>query len=383
MNKYLLLILCMLNVFFNAQLTLRIVSLPPNTPKDAPLYLASDLNGWNPKDEAYEFKKNTKGEYELTIAEVQKSFEFKITRGSWETVEGDANGNQIRNRKLSLEGNDQTENLKILSWQNAVTKPNTIAPNVKLLSDHFYIPQLKKERRIWIYLPPDYEISQKKYPVIYMQDAQNLFNEATSFSGEWGIDETMNQLATSGAAPAIVVGIENGEDARLDEYSPWQNLQYKKGGQGEKYADFIAKTLKPFIDKNFRTYPQPKYNSLIGSSMGGLISLYTGIRYPEKFGKIGIFSPAFWFVSEDLNLFIRKNRKNLKNSRFYFVAGQNESEQMVVDMEKVIASLKSENVPSQHILLKIDADGHHNEKYWQREFRKAYEWLFNDVIIKK
>ena len=208
-----------------------------------------------------------------------------------------------------------------------------------------------------------------------MQDAQNLFNDATSFSGEWKIDETLNQLFAEGNPDAIVVGIENGGAERLNEYSPWKNDKYG-GGKGDAYTEFLGKTLKPFIDKNYRTLPQAKNTALIGSSMGGLISFYAGLKYPEKFGKLGIFSPSFWFNFKDLNFFVNKNSKKLKHTKFYFLAGKKESENMVSDIEKVIPVLIKKGVPKENIKTKFDEDGTHSESYWSREFGAAYLWLF-------
>lgn len=373
--KFFIFILLIMSEFALSQVTLKVVSLPANTEKNTRIFMASSLNNWNPGDEKFELKPDEKGIYSITLPKISEKVEYKLTRGSWETVEGDGNGNQISNRILSAEGKNQTENIRIASWQNQVVKQNTIQQNVKLLSDSFFIPQLTKTRRIWIYLPPNYTTSTKKFPVIYMHDAQNLFNDATSFSGEWGIDETLNQLFEEGKQDVIVVGIENGGESRLDEYSPWKNAKYG-GGEGDQYTEFLVNTLKPYIDKHYRTLKQPKYTGLIGSSMGGLISLYAGVKYPNTFGKLGIFSPAFWFASKDLNYFIRKNNKKLSNSKFYFVAGKNEMDTMSSEISTVVENLKKEGVPAKNIKVKIDDYGTHTEGYWRGEFDDAYLWLF-------
>ncbi len=160
--------------------------------------------------------------------------------------------------------------------------------------ESFIIPQLNRERRIWMYLPPDYEVSNEAYPVVYMHDAQNLFDETTSYSGEWSVDETLDRLFKDKNLKLIVVGIDNGGEKRLDEYSPWKNEKYG-GGEGDAYLDFVVNTLKPYIDNNFNTLKDKTNTAIIGSSMGGLISHYAALKYPEVFGKIGVYSPAFWF----------------------------------------------------------------------------------------
>src|SRR5690606_33431334 len=132
-------------------------------------------------------------------------------------------------------------------------------------------------------LPPDYETSTKKYPVLYMQDGQNLFDNKTAYSGEWQIDETLNKLFSEGDYGAIVIGIDNGGEKRIDEYTPWNNPKYG-GGEGDLYMQFIAETLKPYVDSHYRTRPEKEYNALIGSSLGALISNYGGVKYRETFG---------------------------------------------------------------------------------------------------
>ena len=170
--------------------------------------------------------------------------------------------------------------------------------------------QLNGQGWIWLYLPPDYATSTKRYPVIYMQDGQNLFDNKTSFSGEWEVDETLNKLHSEGDYGAIVVGIDNGGNKRLDEYSPWKNSSYG-GGEGDAYIDFIVQSLKPYIDTNYRTLSAPEYTCIFGSSLGALIATYAAIKYPGIFGKAGAFSPAYWFNISNFVSYIQENPSNL------------------------------------------------------------------------
>src|SRR5205085_11725242 len=129
----------------------------------------------------------------------------------------------------------QIFNLTVLSWEDISGSgpSSTAAANVQVLNTSFFMPQLNRSRKIWLYLPPDYYTTSKTYPVLYMEDGQNLFDNATSFSGEWQIDETLNTLHSQGNYGAIVVGIDNGGGERLNEYSPWVNATYG-GGQGDQ-----------------------------------------------------------------------------------------------------------------------------------------------------
>jgi len=356
-------------VVLNAQITFKIVELPENTNQNLKLFLASNLNNWNPNDSQYEFKKDSEGSLILTIPTPSQKIEYKITQGNWETAEDSPN------RTLDVSNSSKTIELKIQNWTQPKEKKHTTTSNVKILSENFKIPQLNTTRKIWIYLPPDYEKSNKKYPVIYMHDGQNLFDEFTSFSGEWSVDETLDEIFYETGESAIVIGIDNGGETRLAEYSPWNNEKYKTKGEGNLYLEFLTKTLKPYIDKTYRTQKQASKTMIMGSSMGGLISLYASVKYPTVFGKAGIFSPAFWFVSKDLKAYLNKNQSNLKNSKFYFVAGKNEDETMAPEIETVNESLLKKSVPEKNIVVKIDEDGTHSENYWKRELKQALIWL--------
>ena len=256
----------------------------------------------------------------------------------------------------------------------AQERKHTATENVKIISEKFEIPQLKTTRRIWIYLPKDYETSHKKYEVMYLQDAQNLFDDATSYAGEWQVDETLNKIFEKTGKSLIVVGIDNGGEKRIEELSPYKNAKYG-GGNGDNYVKFIVETLKPFIDKNYRTKPQRKFTTIGGSSLGSLISVYAAVKYPETFGKVLAFSSAFWFNAKELNEFISSSKVNLKQQKYYFIQGKHEDEDMEEQTNRVIENLKSKNVKSKNIFLKIDEDGKHNEMYWRREFEGAVLWL--------
>ena len=256
----------------------------------------------------------------------------------------------------------------------AQERKHTATENVKIISEKFEIPQLKTTRRIWIYLPKDYETSHKKYEVMYLQDAQNLFDDATSYAGEWQVDETLNKIFEKTGKSLIVVGIDNGGEKRIEELSPYKNAKYG-GGNGENYVKFTVETLKPFIDKNYRTKPQRKFTTIGGSSLGSLISVYAAVKYPETFGKVLAFSSAFWFNAKEMNEFISSSKVNLKQQKYYFIQGKHEDEDMEEQTNRVIENLKSKNVKPKNIFLKIDEDGKHNEMYWRREFEGAVLWL--------
>lgn len=370
MKKFLFLFV-FVSALVNAQVTLKVTSIPSNTPAGSVLYAAGSFNGWNPA--VTPLVSDGAGNYTCTIPEGTGVAEFKFTRGSWATVEGNAEGKFLPNRKFTFTGSPQTLNLTILTWEDTgAGNPGTAASNVQIMSNSFYMPQLDRNRKIWIYLPPDYQTGTKTYPVIYMQDGQNLFDNATAFSGEWQVDETLNNLFAQGDYGVIVVGIDNGGSERINEYTPWNNAQYG-GGDGDKYMQFVAETLKPYVDANYRTKPESEFNALIGSSLGALISTYGGIKYSGIFSKIGSFSPAYWIVSSQFNAYITNATENLSGMRIYFVAGQNESTSMAGDINTVKNNLQNKGMTAANTMVKLDSYGQHNENYWKGEFGAAYQ----------
>jgi predicted alpha/beta superfamily hydrolase len=165
-------------------------------------------------------------------------------------------------------------------------------------------PQLANRRDLYVYLPPSYDRSDACYPVIYMHDGQNLFDQMISYVGEWQVDETMEALSQEGVE-AIVVGIPNKGRRRLDEYGPFRDARLKIGGSGDAYLAFIVETVKPLIDRDFRTLTAREHTGIIGSSMGGLISLYGFFRHPETFGFAGVMSPSLWFAQGAIFPFVQ------------------------------------------------------------------------------
>ena len=265
--------------------------------------------------------------------------------------------------------------ISTLFSQNTSEKKSTAASNVSLLKKEFVIPNLNGiSHKVWIYLPPNYDKTSKKYPVIYMHDAQNLFDAATSYAGEWEVDETLNKLYEKTGKGFIVVGIENGGEERINEYTPWKNEKYG-GGKGAIYMDFIANTIKPYIDKNYRTKPQQKNTGLIGSSLGGLISYYGGLQYPKTFGKIGALSTSFWFSEKVKNF--TKEKGNLKNVKLFLLVGGKEGDDTDKDTQEMEKLLLKTGFKPKNLKTKINPVGEHNETFWRSEFLEVITWLYH------
>lgn len=365
-----------------AQLTMR-VRVPASTPADSAVYVAGNFNVWNPGNPAYRLARGADGDYTLTLPEaVRGPIEFKFTQGSWERVEVDSAGGGISNRRFDIPAaGAATWTGTVAGWQDprkVTARKSTRRPGVAVIDTAFAIPQLGRTRRVWVYLPPDYATSGHRYPVLYMHDGQNVFDDSTSGFGEWGVDETLDSLYAAGDPGVIVVAVDHGGTRRLDEYSPFRNERYG-GGEGDAYVDFLAHTLKPYIDRRYRTRPDRLNTGVAGSSMGGLISLYAALKYPQVFGRAGIFSPAFWFSDRNY-AYARAARPPLPGTRFYFVTGGREGDNPQVyvnDQRRMIDTLgKAGYRVGVQVDSAIRADGMHSEWFWRREFPRAYHWLF-------
>lgn len=246
-------------------------------------------------------------------------------------------------------------------------------------------PQLGNTRDLFVYLPPSYDVSARRYPVVYMHDGQNLFDHALSYAGEWQVDETMELLSEEGIE-AIVVGVPNAGVQRLDEYTPFRDAR-GTGGHGAAYVDFLADTVKPLIDRDFRTLPDREFTGVLGSSLGGLISMFAFFHRPEVFGFAGAMSPSFWFAQESVFPYVQ--RQPFVPGRLYIDAGTAE------DMGPRRRSLRrprvggcATNVQRMHglllekgyhdndtLLVVEEPGGIHHESAWARRLPNALRFL--------
>lgn len=347
-----------------------------NFPSDTgdSVFIVGSFNRWNPADKKYLLNRDANG-YSLFVSLEKGSYEFKLTKGGWAKVETDDAGKEISNRSMVITS-DTVIKIEVEGWRNGSAiqqRVSTANKHVQVIDTAFYIPQLNRYRRIWIYLPASYKESHKRYPVLYMHDGQNLFEDLTSFSGEWGVDEAIDSLGLK-YRECIVVGIDNGGDKRINEYSPYDfktssnNIINK---EGDKYVDFLVHTLKQFIDKKYRTLRKKENTFIAGSSMGGLISMYAVLKYPKKFGSVGVFSPSFWMSSKIFDEMKSKGKK--VRSKIYFYAGYAESETMVP--LTIRAFNEMHRVSRSKMAMVLRSEGKHNEARWRIEFPLFYEWL--------
>ena len=339
------------------------------------VYISGNFNNWRTQDKDYEMEKIGNGLYHYKfVADFAYPEEmlYKFTKGDWSEVEIDKYGNRTENRSCTQNQGVRKEHVDKWRKNWLPFKPNFL-PQVHLISEEFEIPQLNKKRKIWALLPHNYDNSKVSYPVLYLHDAQNLFNEKAKY-GNWEIDKKLAVMAEYKIGNIIIIAIEHAEQDRIKEYNVGKTILGV--GQGKKYIRFITDTLKPFIDKLYRTKTERQFTGIGGSSMGGLVSIFSGLMYPEVYGKLMIFSPSLWVVPK--MDFANIDFSEPGDTKIYLYAGGDESATMIEHVKKFKKNMiKNEFVAGKmKINLSINMLGKHNETYWSDEFPKAIEWLF-------
>jgi predicted alpha/beta superfamily hydrolase len=283
-----------------------VVDVPASTPAEAEVHISgnqSELGNWDGVGATLTQSASDTRRY-VTCLEFPTgaNLEFKATRGSWNTVEKDAQGGEISNRTHRVTA-PATVEFHVGAWRDQIVeppRPDTVTGNVKYHDVNGSSLGLKN-RQLIVWLPPNYDTeTNKRYPVLYMHDGQNLMNVKTSaFGAEWGVDETAQRLTAAGQMePIIIVGVYNTED-RIPEYTQVATTQYG-GGKADDYGRLLVEVVKPLIDSTYRTKPEAQYTGLAGSSLGGLVSMYFGITHSETFTRLGVISPSVWWANRDI-----------------------------------------------------------------------------------
>ena len=246
---------------------------------------------------------------------------------------------------------------------------------LEMKEHHLKVPYTGKNRRIRVLLPKGYaEDLDRSYPVVYMNDGQNVFYSGESFSGlSW-----------------------KDNDGRMNEYAPWKfsnapllSFGLTLGGLGSEYADFFVKVVKPFIDKTYRTKSEREYTAMIGSSLGANIAQYIGLEHKDKVGALGIFSSANWLNKVEFDRFIAKHK--LENQKVYIEVGTNEGDD--TDRELTYGNIKQSYISTtldyyrqlieaglstKDIKLNVVADGEHSEECWAKYLPECLRFISED-----
>lgn len=346
-----------------------LVDVPESTPEDQIVYISGshpNLGGWQAA--GLPLQRGEDGKYHAT-AELLSGIqhEFKITRGTWGTVERDAEDQDVPNRPLVAEANETVE-VAVAEWvDKGLTEPGrqTVVGLSRLIAK-FPSALLEDPRDLIIYLPPNYDApgqADTRYPVLYLNDGQNLFNEATSFAGiEWRVDEALEQLIQSGdIEPMIVVGIANTEN-RDAEYTPGQNLTV--------YGQMIVTEIKPMIDKRYRTKPGRGDTAIGGSSLGGLAAIGVAQAQPEVFGQVIALSPWLSLDDQPAADLLGGDLADLSGTGIYFDMGDAPTDNYpagadpVADAQAFSAALDSAGVV--HTSAIIEGADHHEDDWAAR-----------------
>lgn len=384
------------------------VIIPEALKENDNLSIGTNLNNWNPGDSEWFMNKIDDLHYQLSVEldseNIGKEISYKYTIQNsqttgynvWARVEGSSNGGDISNRTFVIDKKSNVINDTVAMFKNSVG--NTTITSGTLETFTLDMPQYSdnRTRAIHVWLPDGYDSknTDKKYPVFYMHDGQNLFDLYTSFAGEWMVDEAISDMMNNGYEGAIIVGIENSPD-RWNEYSPeWVNVgstlpnnssgrsyaQFVDNPSGDKYGEFIVDTLKPYIDSHYNVRTDKSSTGIGGSSMGGLISYYIGMKYPDVFGQVLSFSPAFWMYSEEtiasvVDSYDYSNTDNLPKV-FLYTGGANQMEKDTIPYVDLVYNKMSENgYPKDKLNALTDTTKEHNEAAWSEYFPLAYKWL--------
>jgi len=272
-----------------------------------------------------------------------------------------------------------------LTCVSAQQRPHTLTGDIRY-HKNFHSKVLNNDRDIIVYLPPDYETNKHKhFAVFYMHDGQNLFDGATSFipGQEWKVDETAQSLINAHKIePLIVVGIYNTGKDRVNEYTPAQDPKYKAGGNADLYGRMLVEELKPFIDQTYRTKPDAAHTGLGGSSLGGLVSLYLGLKYADVFSKLAVISPSVWWADKQIVHFVEQLPRK-PSTRIWLDIGTNESREpaeaskAVNDARLLNDTLIRKGWRPGKDLQYYEADGaEHNERAWAARTDQILKFLF-------
>lgn len=345
---------------------------------DRPVYVSGNFCDWNIESDRFKMTRSAPGRYEFTFPtdlELPDKLEYKYTKGGWDQVELNDEGNAPANRTANRQKKKVVHDF-VPHWRrDGISTHENLMPIIELLSDNYDVPQLATNRRIQILLPHNYyEQPDRHYPVLYLTDAQNLFGAGSSY-GNWNIDRKLAVLAARGRADVIIVAIDHGNKERIREFSPYDMPRHGKG-RGRDFLRFITTTLKKEIDHKYRTLPDRLHTGIGGSSLGGLLAAYAGLMHPDVFSKLMVFSPSLWLsprIYFDAMHFFEPFE-----TRMYLYGGNREGANMVKNLEYLYETLEKQGYGYDRVQLQLEIDpfGKHHESRWGEEFPRALEWLF-------
>jgi predicted alpha/beta superfamily hydrolase len=254
---------------------------------------------------------------------------------------------------------------------------HTITGDVRT-HEHFHSQFLEHDRTIMVYLPPNYDpLSADRYPVLYLHDGQNIFDRATSFGEEWHVDESAERLIAAGEIePLIVVAIYNTGEHRVDEYTPTARTEIGRGGHADDYGRMLIEELKPFIDRTYNTLPSAASTAVGGSSLGGLLTMHLGLRYPTAFGRLALLSPSVWWDDRVLLREVDALPGKLP-AKIWLDAGTAEGTDTIENARALRDALVAKGWTIGDDLAYLEEQGgEHNEHSWSLRVDRVLKFLF-------
>ena len=359
------------------------VKVPETTPENKQVYICGnhdELGNWE-EGKVKTIKKDENHWIFTGRFKPGTILEYKYNLGSWENVEKTSDGGEVENRRVTVKGNKMELDDEVKAWSEGSKKlQHTITGSVDIIEE-FESKILKNKRKVMVWLPPSYKKGTKRYPVLYMHDGQNVFDEAGSFMGvEWQADEAADRLIKEGKSrELIIVAVDNMEDKRPYEYTPYK--EKKGGGGGHLYGKFLVTELKPYIDDKYRTLKDRENTGICGSSLGGLISLYLGFEYHDVFSALGVVSPYFGKEQGEIYDYVKEKKLvSAALTRICIDMGtaegdfkEGEVSNMVLNSRRMNDTLKKKEVEVKY----TEYEGAvHNEGAWQKRFPEVLEYLF-------
>lgn len=342
----------------------------PTLPKDAKVYLtgsSAELGAWDPSKVAMDSTGKHTWSKQLYLKE--NSVAYKFTLGSWDREATDEQGQPLPNFSLQL-NQDTVVRHELRHWHSKESKvltggiTGTVTYHRNLKADNL------KSRDVVVWLPPGYEKGNKRYPVLYMHDGQNVFDPATSsFGVDWRIDETADSLIRKGEMePVIIVGINNTPD-RMEEYVP--------GEKGSAYMDFVVNAVKPLIDQNYRTKTGPKNTLTGGSSAGGIMAFMLAWEYPTVFSKAICMSPAFKIMHIDYVKEVQAYTGKKQKLKLYIDNGGIDLEaRLQPGIDDMLEALQQKGYrEGKDYVWVLDEKAQHNEAAWSKRLPQALKFL--------
>jgi predicted alpha/beta superfamily hydrolase len=352
------------------------ISLTDDSAEKGAVYLTGNFNGWKPADRRYQMTPQGDHHYQIEIPTniiPEEGLAYKYTRGDWSAVELNHSGKHTPNRKWESGMNSPEDTVAKWLHDPDLSYPD-FYPIIEDLSTKFTIPEPVKTRRISILLPWNYNQSSEKYPVVYLQDGQNLFQDKSPY-GNWHIDRKAARLAAQKGKGIIILAVDHSNENRIAEYMP-PHIPDRAEAYGKDYVAFLINEVIPYINRNYRTKEDAGNTIIGGSSMGGLISLYAQIAYPRIFGKALIFSPSLWVIP-NIRDWLYQNKSADEETVTYIYCGGRESREMVTQVMLLYQGLMELN-RDKEVMLTINSLGEHNETFWGEAFYQSLEFILQE-----